>query len=116
MRKLGLERDIDLALHLPLRYEDETQIVSIASPERPLCMRMRRTSPAPRRNPVAFAMTGAAVTAVAAKARRSARREKVVSVIGRIALCLSRLARGRTVGLCSGLLCDLRAIPMNAVG
>ncbi|MGA1285971.1 MAG: ATP-dependent DNA helicase RecG [Rubrivivax sp.] len=31
MRKLGLERDIDLALHLPLRYEDETQIVSIAS-------------------------------------------------------------------------------------
>ena len=31
MRKLGLERDIDLALHLPLRYEDETQIVTIAS-------------------------------------------------------------------------------------
>ncbi|MFM1856558.1 MAG: ATP-dependent helicase RecG, partial [Pseudomonadota bacterium] len=31
MRKLGLERDIDLALHLPLRYEDETQIVAIAS-------------------------------------------------------------------------------------
>jgi ATP-dependent DNA helicase RecG len=31
MRKLGLERDIDLALHLPLRYEDETRIVAIAS-------------------------------------------------------------------------------------
>jgi ATP-dependent DNA helicase RecG len=25
--KLGLGRDIDLALHLPLRYEDETRIV-----------------------------------------------------------------------------------------
>jgi ATP-dependent DNA helicase RecG len=31
MRKLGLERDIDLVLHLPLRYEDETRIVTIAS-------------------------------------------------------------------------------------
>ena len=30
MEKLGLRRDIDLALHLPLRYEDETQIVAIA--------------------------------------------------------------------------------------
>jgi len=27
LRKLGLVRDIDLALHLPLRYEDETRIV-----------------------------------------------------------------------------------------
>ena len=27
LRKLGLARDIDLALHLPLRYEDETRIV-----------------------------------------------------------------------------------------
>ena len=26
LRKLGLVRDIDLALHLPLRYEDETQL------------------------------------------------------------------------------------------
>src|SRR5436190_23991174 len=26
MRKMGLRRDIDLALHLPLRYEDETRI------------------------------------------------------------------------------------------
>lgn len=26
MAKLGLVRDIDLALHLPLRYEDETRI------------------------------------------------------------------------------------------
>ena len=31
MRKLGLERDIDLALHLPLRYEDETRIVAIGA-------------------------------------------------------------------------------------
>ena len=30
LEKLGLVRDIDLALHLPLRYEDETRIVSIA--------------------------------------------------------------------------------------
>ncbi len=30
MDKLGLRRDIDLALHLPLRYEDETQVVAIA--------------------------------------------------------------------------------------
>ena len=28
--KLGLRRDIDLALHLPLRYEDETRIVRLA--------------------------------------------------------------------------------------
>jgi ATP-dependent DNA helicase RecG len=30
MDKLGLRRDIDLALHLPIRYEDETRIVPIA--------------------------------------------------------------------------------------
>jgi ATP-dependent DNA helicase RecG len=29
LRKLGLIRPIDLALHLPLRYEDETQLVSV---------------------------------------------------------------------------------------
>ena len=29
MHKLGLLRDIDLALHLPLRYEDETRIVRL---------------------------------------------------------------------------------------
>ena len=29
MRKLGLLRPIDLALHLPLRYEDETRIVKL---------------------------------------------------------------------------------------
>src|SRR5689334_24941954 len=27
--KMGLGRDIDLALHLPLRYEDETRIVKL---------------------------------------------------------------------------------------
>ena len=31
LRKLGLVRDIDLALHLPLRHEDETQLRPIAS-------------------------------------------------------------------------------------
>ncbi|RZJ25305.1 MAG: ATP-dependent DNA helicase RecG [Haliea sp.] len=30
MEKLGLRRDIDLALHLPLRYEDETRITRLA--------------------------------------------------------------------------------------
>jgi len=30
MEKLGLVRDIDLALHLPLRYEDETRLTPIA--------------------------------------------------------------------------------------
>ena len=30
MEKLGLHRDINLALHLPLRYEDETRLVRIA--------------------------------------------------------------------------------------
>jgi ATP-dependent DNA helicase RecG len=30
LEKLGLLRDVDLALHLPLRYEDETRIVPIA--------------------------------------------------------------------------------------
>ena len=29
LRKLGLERPIDLALHLPLRYEDETRVTRI---------------------------------------------------------------------------------------
>ena len=29
MRKLGLVRDMDLALHLPFRYEDETRIVKL---------------------------------------------------------------------------------------
>ncbi|MDR7093360.1 ATP-dependent DNA helicase RecG [Hydrogenophaga laconesensis] len=29
LQKLGLVRDIDLALHLPLRYEDETRIVTL---------------------------------------------------------------------------------------
>ncbi len=29
MDKLGLQRDIDLALHLPLRYEDETRIIRL---------------------------------------------------------------------------------------
>ncbi|MGX5652411.1 hypothetical protein ACWKW4_19310, partial [Hydrogenophaga borbori] len=29
MHKLGLKRDIDLALHLPLRYEDETRVVAL---------------------------------------------------------------------------------------
>ncbi len=29
LRKLGLLRDIDLALHLPLRYEDETRVVRL---------------------------------------------------------------------------------------
>ena len=29
--KLGLRRDIDLALHLPLRYEDETRLTPIAA-------------------------------------------------------------------------------------
>ena len=29
MHKLGLVRDIDLALHLPLRYEDETKITPL---------------------------------------------------------------------------------------
>ena len=31
MHKLGLLRDIDLALHLPMRYVDETRIAPIAS-------------------------------------------------------------------------------------
>ena len=29
LRKLGLRRDIDLALHIPLRYEDETQLTTL---------------------------------------------------------------------------------------
>ena len=31
LEKLGLRRPIDFALHLPMRYEDETRIASIAS-------------------------------------------------------------------------------------
>lgn len=36
LRKLGLERPIDLALHLPLRYEDETRLVPLAEAMRVL--------------------------------------------------------------------------------
>ena len=31
LHKLGLVRDIDLALHLPLRYEDETRITPLVN-------------------------------------------------------------------------------------
>jgi ATP-dependent DNA helicase RecG len=31
LHKLGLRRDVDLALHLPLRYEDETRLSAIAA-------------------------------------------------------------------------------------
>ncbi len=31
LHKLGLQRDIDLALHLPMRYEDETRLVPMAA-------------------------------------------------------------------------------------
>ena len=31
MEKLGLHSDIDLALHLPLRYEDETRLTPLAA-------------------------------------------------------------------------------------
>ena len=43
LAKLGLVRDIDLALHLPLRYEDETRVVPIADAAR------RRDRPGRRR-------------------------------------------------------------------
>ena len=29
LRKMGLVRDVDMALHLPFRYEDETSIVAL---------------------------------------------------------------------------------------
>src|SRR5438067_9446836 len=35
LAKLGLRTDMDLVLHLPMRYEDETQVVSI----REACLR-----------------------------------------------------------------------------
>ncbi len=31
LHKLGLLRDIDLALHLPLRYEDETRVTRLSA-------------------------------------------------------------------------------------
>jgi hypothetical protein len=30
LRKMGLVRDVDLALHLPYRYEDETRLTRLA--------------------------------------------------------------------------------------
>jgi ATP-dependent DNA helicase RecG len=30
LRKMGLLRPVDMALHLPFRYEDETQLVKLA--------------------------------------------------------------------------------------
>jgi ATP-dependent DNA helicase RecG len=32
LAKLGLRTDMDLVLHLPMRYEDETQVITIAKP------------------------------------------------------------------------------------
>jgi len=38
LRKLGLERDIDLALHLPLRYEDETRLSLLSTASEGECV------------------------------------------------------------------------------
>jgi ATP-dependent DNA helicase RecG len=46
MAKMGLVRDIDLALHLPLRYEDETRIVKLR--DWPTRARARRCRSRPR--------------------------------------------------------------------
>ena len=40
LRKLGLLRDIDLALHLPLRYEDETRLTSLAQAREGDCIQI----------------------------------------------------------------------------
>ena len=34
LRKLGLVRPINLAMHLPLRYEDETRLIRLLDPLR----------------------------------------------------------------------------------
>ena len=39
--KLGLTRPIDLALHLPLRYEDETRITPLRNTRRATWCRSR---------------------------------------------------------------------------
>ncbi|MDP3344057.1 MAG: ATP-dependent DNA helicase RecG [Hydrogenophaga sp.] len=55
LRKLGLVRPIDLALHLPLRYEDETRIVRLADAREGQTVQVEGTvthseiSPGPRR-------------------------------------------------------------------
>jgi RecG-like helicase len=43
--KLGLKRDIDLALHLPLRYEDETRIVKLSDKDLSVGNRIRTRGP-----------------------------------------------------------------------
>ncbi len=40
LHKLGLLRDIDLALHLPLRYEDETRLTSLAQAREGDCIQI----------------------------------------------------------------------------
>jgi ATP-dependent DNA helicase RecG len=40
LHKLGLLRDIDLALHLPLRYEDETRLTSLAQAREGDCVQI----------------------------------------------------------------------------
>ena len=55
LERLGLTRDIDLCLHLPLRYEDETRIVRLADARDgeevliALTVRTARVTPGPRR-------------------------------------------------------------------
>eukprot|EP00581_Thalassiosira_minuscula_P027265 CAMPEP_0184413620 /NCGR_PEP_ID=MMETSP0738-20130409/7368_1 /TAXON_ID=385413 /ORGANISM="Thalassiosira miniscula, Strain CCMP1093" /LENGTH=69 /DNA_ID=CAMNT_0026772423 /DNA_START=408 /DNA_END=617 /DNA_ORIENTATION=+ len=64
--------------------------MSMRSPVRPEYILMRRISPAPRKNPAAFAKVGAAATAVAANAPNTERRvmpEVLLPVID----CMSRL-------------------------
>ena len=41
LRKLGLNRAIDLALHLPLRYEDETRIVRLSDPAKAMWHKLK---------------------------------------------------------------------------
>jgi ATP-dependent DNA helicase RecG len=40
LHKLGLSRDIDLALHLPLRYEDETRITALSQAREGDCIQV----------------------------------------------------------------------------
>ncbi len=54
LEKLNLRRDIDLALHLPLRYEDETRIVKLAE-AREATRRRSRARSQPVRWPTARA-------------------------------------------------------------
>ena len=80
-------------------------------------MDIRRTSPAPRKKPAALPKTGAAVTAVAAKARINPRREIILLFIKDLPVRVKLTALFFYAPIFIGLLCHkMNLCPRNSFG